>query len=156
MVACLLAGMTGGAAFALILALLKAYRGAHEVVTTIMMNFVAIAVSEYTVAPTAPFIAADQPAAKDKVPEGTQLPIIWDGTRLHAGLLIALASVDIVTWILYRTPAGFRHRLMGANQGATRKRHSRGESDDHRSPLLRRPRRACRCSSGSGRMAAST
>jgi len=48
------------------------------------------------------------------------LPIIWDGTRLHAGLIIALFAVAVVTWVLYRTPAGFRLRLMGANQGAAR------------------------------------
>ena len=120
MVTCILAGMAGGAAFALIPALLKAYRGAHEVVTTIMMNFVAIAVSEYAVAPTGPFVASDQPSATERVPNGTQLPIIWDGTRLHAGLIVALAAVTIVLWVLYRTPLGFRLRLMGANQGAAR------------------------------------
>jgi|GEM_PF-277049 len=120
MVACLLAGMAGGALFALIPALLKAYRGAHEVVTTIMMNFVALAVSEYAVAPTGPFVAADQPSATERVPAGTQLPIIWEGTRLHAGLLVALGAVAIVLWVLYRTPLGFRMRLMGANHGAAR------------------------------------
>ncbi|MDF2373450.1 MAG: ABC transporter permease [Rhizobiaceae bacterium] len=120
MIVCLLAGMIGGALFALIPALLKAYRGAHEVVTTIMMNFVAVAVAEFAVAPTGPFVAADQPSATDRVPEGAQLPIIWEGTRLHAGLLVALAAVAIATWVLYRTPAGFRLRLMGANQNAAR------------------------------------
>ncbi|MFZ2103029.1 MAG: ABC transporter permease [Oricola sp.] len=117
---CLLAGMAGGALFALIPALLKAYRGAHEVVTTIMMNFVAAAISEFAVSPTGPFVAVDQPSATERVPEGTQLPVIWEGTRLHAGLIVALVAVAIVMWVLYRTPIGFRLRLMGANQGAAR------------------------------------
>ena len=120
MVVCILAGMAGGALFALIPALLKAYRGAHEVVTTIMMNFVAVAIYEYAVSPTGPFVAADQPSATERVPDGARLPIIWEGTRLHAGLLVALAAVIVVMWVLYRTPAGFRLRLMGANQGAAR------------------------------------
>lgn len=120
MIACILAGMGGGALFALIPALLKAYRGAHEVVTTIMMNFVAIALSEYAVGPMGPFVAADQPSATERVPDGARLPIIWDGTRLHAGLIVALVAVAVVMWVLYRTPAGFRLRLMGANQGAAR------------------------------------
>lgn len=120
MVVCILAGMTGGALFALIPALLKAYRGAHEVVTTIMMNFVAVAICEYAVSPTGPFVATDQPSATERIPDGTRLPIIWDGTRLHAGLLVALAAVIVVMWALYRTPAGFRLRLMGANHGAAR------------------------------------
>lgn len=120
MMVCILAGMAGGALFALIPALLKAYRGAHEVVTTIMMNFVAVAICEYAVSPTGPFVAADQPSATERVPDGTRLPIIWEGTRLHAGLLIGLAAVAVVMWVLYRTPAGFKLRLMGANQGAAR------------------------------------
>ena len=118
MIVCLAAGMAGGALFALIPALLKAYRGAHEVVTTIMMNFVALALAEYAVAPTGPFVAADQPSATDRIPDAARLPIIWDGTRLHAGLIVALAAVAIALWVLYRTPAGFRLRLMGANPGA--------------------------------------
>ena len=120
MLVCILAGMAGGALFALIPALLKAYRGAHEVVATIMMNFVAAAISEYAVSPTGPFVAADQPSATERVPDLARLPVIWEGTRLHAGLLVALAAVIVIMWVLYRTPAGFRLRLTGANQGAAR------------------------------------
>ena len=120
MLVCILAGMAGGAAWALIPALLKAYRGVHEVVTTIMMNFVATSIAEFAVAPNGPFVSAGQPSATERVPAGAQLPIIWEGTRLHAGLLIAIAAIVIVLWLLYRTPAGFRLRLMGANAGAAR------------------------------------
>lgn len=118
MVVCILAGMAGGALWALVPALLKAYRGVHEVVTTIMMNFVATSIAEYAVAPAGPFVSASQPSATERVPAGAQLPIIWEGTRLHAGLLIAIAAILVVLWLLYRTPAGFRLRLMGANAGA--------------------------------------
>jgi general nucleoside transport system permease protein len=120
MLVCILAGMAGGAAWALIPALLKAYRGVHEVVTTIMMNFVATSIAEFAVAPNGPFVSAGQPSATERVPAGAQLPIIWGGTRLHAGLLIAIAAIIIVLWLLYRTPAGFKLRLMGANAGAAR------------------------------------
>ncbi len=120
MVVCLLAGMAGGAVWALIPALLKAFRGVHEVVTTIMMNFVATSIAEFAVAPNGPFVSVGQPSATEHVPDGAQLPIIWEGTRLHAGLLVAVAAVVVTLWLLYRTPAGFRLRLMGANPGAAR------------------------------------
>ena len=117
---CILAGMAGGSLWVLIPALLKAFRGVHEVVTTIMMNFVATSIAQYAVAPKGPFVSASQPSATERVPDGVQLAILWPGTRLHAGLLVAVAAVVVLLWLLYRTPAGFKMRLMGANPGAAR------------------------------------
>ncbi|MGI3166777.1 ABC transporter permease [Pseudooceanicola sp. 200-1SW] len=116
----LLGGVLGGALAALVPALLKAYRGVHEVVTTIMMNFVATYFAIYAVAPAGPFVAATQPSATEKIPRDARLPMVWDGTRLHAGVIIALVAVVGLWWLLYRTPLGFRIRLMGKNAGAAR------------------------------------
>jgi len=113
-------GIAGGALAALIPALLKAYRGVHEVVTTIMVNFVATSLALYAVSPVGPFVSATQPSATEKIPRGARLPVIWDGTRLHAGLIIALVAAVGLWWLLYRTPLGFRIRLMGSNPGAAR------------------------------------
>ncbi|WP_434287816.1 ABC transporter permease [Celeribacter sp. SCSIO 80788] len=117
---CLLGGIAGGASAALIPALLKAYRGVHEVVTTIMVNFIAISVALYAVSPAGPFVSATQPSATEKIPRDARLSMIWDGTRLHSGLIIALIAVVGIWWLLYRTPLGFRIRLLGANPGAAR------------------------------------
>jgi simple sugar transport system permease protein len=117
-VACLLSGALAGALWALVPALLKAYRGVHEVVTTIMLNYVAFDVSRYLVSPSGPFVSATQPSATDKIPLDARLGVIAPGTRLHAGLLIALALVAVLAWLLYRTPAGFRLRLVGINPRA--------------------------------------
>lgn len=115
---CLSGGIAGGAFAALIPALLKAYRGVHEVVTTIMINFVAVYVALYAVSPKGPFVSASQPSATDKIPRDARLSVIWEGTRLHSGLIVAVAAMIGVWWLLYRTPLGFRIRLMGANPGA--------------------------------------
>lgn len=119
-VLCLAGGVAGGALMALVPAALKAWRGVHEVVTTIMMNFIARSLAIYAVSPSGPFVSASQPSATEKIPRGAKLPVIWDGTRLHAGLLIALAVMVGLWWLLYRTPLGYRIRLVGANARAAR------------------------------------
>jgi simple sugar transport system permease protein len=116
----LLAGMAGGAAYAAIPGFLKARFGAHEVITTIMLNHVALALSDYLInrgpfsdkhssAPRTPFI---DPAA--------QLPVLLPDTRLHAGILLAIVAVPIVWFLLQRTTLGFQIRAVGLNQTAAR------------------------------------
>lgn len=117
-VLCLLAGALAGAAWTVVPALLKAWRGVHEVVTTIMLNYIAVSVSAWAVSPSGPFVSSSQPSATEKIPEGARLPVILEGSRLHAGLLIALAALVLTGWYLYRTPGGFRLRLVGANPRA--------------------------------------
>lgn len=118
--AAILAGALAGALWVLVPALLKAFRGVHEVVTTIMLNYVAFALSQYLVGPTGPLVSATQPSATERVPASAMLPDIWPGTRLHAGFLLALVVTGLVAWLLYRTPAGYRLTLVGANPRAAR------------------------------------
>ena len=116
--AAILAGFVGGAVWAFIPGLLKAWRGVHEVITTIMMNFVAFSVSQYLVKPGGALVSATQPQATEKVAENAELPRIWDGTRLHAGIFLALGAAVMCWYFLYRTPAGYRFRLVGSNPTA--------------------------------------
>jgi general nucleoside transport system permease protein len=118
LLACLLAGMVAGALWALIPALLKAFRGVHEVVTTIMLNYIAFNVSRFLVSPSGPFVSATQPSATEKIPVEARLSVLATGSRLHAGLFVAIVLVIVVMWVLYRTPEGFRLRLVGANTQA--------------------------------------
>jgi ABC-type uncharacterized transport system permease subunit len=118
--AALVAGMAGGALWATVPAVLKALRGVHEVVTTIMMNYVAFSLSRYLVSSGGPLASSTQPSATDQVTSTARLPLIWQPTRLHAGFLLALAVTGLMVWFLYRTPAGFRLRLVGANPTAAR------------------------------------
>ena len=115
----LAAGMLGGFIWGGIPGFLKARFGAHEVIVTIMLNYTAFKLSDYLInggpmrdthatAPKTPFIAAS-----------AQLPVIPD-TRLHIGLLIALAAVPAVWFLIQRTTLGFQIRAVGFNQTAAR------------------------------------
>jgi simple sugar transport system permease protein len=115
----LLAGVLGGFIWGVIPGILKA-RGAHEVITTIMLNYVAFSLADYLIN-RGPM--ADKHATAPRTPfvdQGAQLPLLVPGTRLHAGLLLALVAVPIVWFLLERTTIGFRIRAVGYNQTAAR------------------------------------
>jgi ABC-type uncharacterized transport system permease subunit len=115
----LLAGALGSAVWGFIPGALKAWRGAHEVVVTIMLNSVAYLLLNLLASspfkdPTATF-----PRTAD-VAVSSVLPIIWPDTRLHAGILVALATAVVVWFILFKTTLGFEIRTVGANASAAR------------------------------------
>jgi ABC-type uncharacterized transport system permease subunit len=115
--AALLAGAAAGAAWGFIPGFLKAISGAHEVVTTIMLNYIAVAVIAWAV--SGPL---DQPGSASPITAqvgNAALPVII-GRNGHIGILVALAAVLIVGWLLFRTTRGFEIRTVGANPDAAR------------------------------------
>ncbi|QYG91029.1 ABC transporter permease [Iamia sp. SCSIO 61187] len=118
--AALAAGAAAGALWALVPALLKAFRGVHEVITTVMFNYVAFSLSTYLVSPGGLFVSETQPSATERIRPSAELPPIWEPTRLHAGFLLALALAVACWWYLRHTPGGFRLRMVGANPTAAR------------------------------------
>lgn len=113
----LLAAAAAGAAWAAVPALLKRRFGVLEVISTIMMNFIAIYTVGYLVRgplqePTHIF---PQSAT---IPLVAQLPLIVPGTRLHAGFIVAVTAVGIAWYVMRYTAAGFRLRVAGANPAA--------------------------------------
>jgi ABC-type uncharacterized transport system permease subunit len=116
----LLAGLAFGAAYGFIPGWLKAYTGAHEVVVTIMLNFIAIQIISWAV--SGPLRAAGAPFARTPDVGNAQLWILGGspGHLLHAGVLIAFLAVPIVWWVLYRSTIGFEIRTVGANPDAAR------------------------------------
>jgi len=117
----LLAGMLGGFLWASIAGVLKARFGAHEVITTIMLNYVAFLLTDYLINNKGPL--ADKHATAPKTPfidSTAQLPILVPGTRLHMGLILALLAVPLVWFLLSRTTIGFRIRAVGLNATAAR------------------------------------
>lgn len=115
--AALVAGMVTGAAWGFIPGFLKAVSGAHEVVTTIMLNYVAAAVIAWAV--SGPL---DQPGSPSPITAqvgNAALPVII-GRNGHLGMLVALAAVVVVGWLLFRTTRGFEIRTVGANPDAAR------------------------------------
>jgi simple sugar transport system permease protein len=113
----LAAGALAGAAWGFIPGVLKAVSGAHEVVTTIMLNFVAFAVLSYLV--TGPLRAPGSPLPITVGTADASLPIIF-GRDGHLGILIAFAFVPLIWFLLYRTTRGFEIRAVGANPDASR------------------------------------
>jgi general nucleoside transport system permease protein len=116
----LLAGMLGGFLWGAIPGILKARFGAHEVITTIMLNYVAAELLNFLVnrGPMSdPKRAIPQTPAV--LPSAT-LPIIVPGSRLHLGLFLALLAVPVIWFLIERTTIGFRIRAVGLNAAAAR------------------------------------
>lgn len=122
----LLAGALGGAAWASIAGFLKARTGAHEVINTIMLNYVALRLTEWLIKSKTPYILgdpADTSASRTRFIEDTaRLPSIRvdDTTVLHLGIPLALVLVFVVWWLLYKTTLGFELRTAGTNPNAAR------------------------------------
>lgn len=106
-----------GAAFAMIPAWLKARFDTLEVVSTIMMNFVAVFLVSYLVRGPLQEPTGVYPQSAT-LPAPSQLPILVPGSRLHIGILLALVAV-LTAWLLVeRTEAGFRIRAVGSSPHA--------------------------------------
>ena len=123
----LLAGAAFGAFAGFIPGWLKATSGAHEVVTTIMLNYVFVFVTYWAISGPLVLPNAHQPITADVTTRNAALPIIFGPDGLinfgrggHLGILIALLAVPIVWFLLYRTTLGFEIRAAGANQDAAR------------------------------------
>jgi simple sugar transport system permease protein len=115
--AALAAGALFGAAWGFIPGALKAWTGAHEVVTTIMLNFIAGIFIGYLI--TGPLEAAGFSFSRTGPVGNAALPAL-PGTDIHLGVLVALALVPVVWWMLWRSTLGFEIRTVGANPDAAR------------------------------------
>jgi general nucleoside transport system permease protein len=119
-IVCVLGAFAGGAVIGWVAGELKATTGAHEVITTIMLNYVMAYLLSYLLYKLmqrpgrtdliSPFIASD-----------AHLPLLF-GThlRINAAFLLALACAVAVWWLLRRTTVGFQFRSIGANPRAAR------------------------------------
>jgi simple sugar transport system permease protein len=124
----LLAGFLGGALWGFIPGVLRAKTGAHEVIVTIMLNFIAFRLLDYLL--KLPGIQEEgrfDPISRPVPPE-VRLPRIlgWlpiegaSGLRLHLGFVVALLMAWLVYWLLYKTTWGFEFRTVGANPSAAK------------------------------------
>lgn len=114
-----IAGMIGGAVWALIPALLKAYRDINEVIVTLLMNYVAINLVSYAVG--GPIRAPDAPYPySPEVPESFWLPFIMPRTDAHLGVVVAVA-IAVILYIVFRyTSVGFSMNTVGSNPHAAK------------------------------------
>ena len=115
-----LAGFVGGALWGFIPGILKARTGAHEVITTIMLNYVSYSIVDLALRQVFfQLPGRDDPISKDILPSAT-LPRLLADERLHWGLILALLAAVAVWWLLFRSTKGFEFRAVGLNPSAAR------------------------------------
>ncbi|MGQ9500730.1 MAG: BMP family ABC transporter substrate-binding protein [Anaerolineae bacterium] len=113
------AGALGGAIWGAIPGALKAITGAHEVINTIMMNYIAVKTVDYLVKNP----LKDVTATLDRTPfiaESARFPLLVPELNIHSAVLVALAAIGLVWYFLFKTTWGFEIRTVGANPGAAR------------------------------------
>jgi len=115
----LLAGAAAGAVWAGIAGVLRSRFGVLEVISTIMLNFVAAFGVSYLVRGPLQEPTHVYPQTSS-IGTAAELPVLVPGTRIHAGVLIALALAMVAWWAMRHTAAGFRLRATGANPFAAR------------------------------------
>ncbi|QEW00674.1 ABC transporter permease [Microbacterium caowuchunii] len=122
MAVALLAGLVAGSAWAGIAGLLKARTGAHEVIVTIMLNYVALYLVTWML--RTPGLLQAPGSNNPKTPAMKETAIFPDllgaGYNLHFGFVLALIAVAVVWWILNRSALGFQFRAVGENPNAAR------------------------------------
>jgi len=116
--AMLLAGVAGGVAWALIAAVLKIRRGMSEIISTLMLNYIAILVMQYMARGPLQEPGGYLPESA-QFAASTRLPVLL-GSRIHLGVLIAVLFVPVVYALLWSTPLGFRLRAVGSRESVAR------------------------------------
>ncbi len=114
----LLAGAAGGALWGFIPAVLKAKFDAHEVITTMMLSYVALYVTSYMV--NYPFKASGWVAQTPLIAPAAELPRILPPTQLSGSIIVALIMVGITAFVLQRTTLGYEVRAIGLNAAAAK------------------------------------
>lgn len=112
------AGVLAGAAWGAIVGALRARWGVNEVITSLLLNFVAILIFTYVV--RRPLRAPGSPDLQGRsIQPDAALPALPD-LAVHIGVFLALALVPLAAYVMARTPFGFRVRMLGFNAEAAR------------------------------------
>jgi general nucleoside transport system permease protein len=121
MIAAMIAAIVGAAALGALVGYLKARTGAHEVILTIMLNYVAISFFNFLLRDPNLLQGAETAGnlQSDPVPESAVLPLLLgDGYLLHFGFILAIGALFAYWWLMERSTLGFRLRMVGSNPDA--------------------------------------
>jgi simple sugar transport system permease protein len=114
------AGFLGGALWGFVPGLLKARTGAHEVIVTIMMNYIAYNLIAFILkVPGYQREGRSDPISKITL-STSWFPAIVEGLRANWGFILGLAAALAISWLLYRSTRGFEFRAVGFNPTAAR------------------------------------
>jgi len=108
-----------GAVLGMIVGWLREKRGVSEVISTIMLNAIALQLLSYALHSPLQEIARTYPQS-DRLVDVARLSQLWPGTRLHGGVIIVVLLAISLWLILFRLPLGFRLRVIGQNPRAAR------------------------------------
>jgi ABC-type uncharacterized transport system permease subunit len=114
-------GVLGGAIWAAIPGALKAYTGGHEVINTIMMNYIALNITSFLL--NGPMRDPNPLNLSAKTPDialSARIPPIFPGLRVHWGFVIAIFVAVLIWWLLQKTTVGFEIRMVGSNPDAAK------------------------------------
>jgi simple sugar transport system permease protein len=120
----MLMGAIAGSIWGGIPGVLKAYFNVNEILSTVMMNAIAVQFKNYFL--TGPLIDPSQAEVASQIPQTARLeeifrlPRLWQPTRLHLGSVIAVVIAVLVYILLWRTTTGFRIRAVGQNPSASK------------------------------------
>lgn len=121
LIVAVIAGLVGGALWGGIVGLLKARTGAHEVIVTIMLNFVALYLVSFLLrTPVLQAPGSNNPKTPAMADTAVFPPLFGPGYNLHAGLLFVIVATVFVWYILNRSSLGFQFRAVGENPHAAR------------------------------------
>ncbi len=112
----IIAGMVAGGLWAAVPGLLKAKLGVHEVINTIMMNFIAFYLTDFLV--TGPFHGGRWAPETDRIMPTAVLERLFVPTRLNTGIILAVVAIILVYIILWKTRTGYEIRAVGFNPTA--------------------------------------
>jgi ABC-type uncharacterized transport system permease subunit len=121
LLAAIVAAIVGGALYGGLAGFLKARTGAHEVIVTIMLNYVALNFLGWLLS-TRPYLrhGRNDPITPP-IHDSAAFPLLAGSSlRINSGILVALAAAVFVGWLLNRTTLGFKFRAVGANASAAR------------------------------------
>ncbi len=117
----IIVGAAMGAFWAAIVGYLKAYTGGHEVINTIMMNYIALnSISFLLNGPMKDPNPNNVIARTPLIAESAHIAPIFDGLRVHWGFVLSLLAAYIVWWMLNKTTLGFEIRTVGSNPDAAK------------------------------------
>jgi simple sugar transport system permease protein len=117
----LLAAVLAGGLWGAIPGFLRAVTGAHEVITTIMLNYLAFRFITYLIQKQSDWLPVDpQVQGTNRVLDSARLPVLLERTRLHLGVVIALIIALLIWFVLFHTVVGYKIRTVGLSRGAAR------------------------------------
>ncbi|HWD62101.1 MAG TPA: ABC transporter permease [Humibacter sp.] len=122
LIVAIVAGFVGGAIWAGIAGVLKARTGAHEVIVTIMLNWIAFYLISYLLRTPGALQehGTNNPKSPAILPNAILPPLFGPQYQLHWGFVLSIAATIVVWWLLERSSLGFKFRAVGENPNAAR------------------------------------